>query len=145
MSTMPETIELNDYDSEPVKYCSRCYSLKVKYDETLDSEYCGDCGCSDISEAPIEIWEEKYEKRYGHKFAVKNEDPRKTFIFGLTIEELKTKVYKSDKWKEVIKTIYPSFPGGLSKADAIILFFHHIVKENKLNDLKFLLLKLFKY
>ena len=56
---MPETRELNDYDSEPVRYCSRCYSLKVKYDETLDSEYCGDCGCSDISEAPIEIWEEK--------------------------------------------------------------------------------------
>ena len=142
---MPENREINDYDAEPVRYCARCYSLKVKYEESLDSEYCADCGCSDILEAPFEVWEQKYEKRYGHKFAVKTEDPKKSFIFNLTTEELKTKVYKSDKWRDIIKSLYPKVPGGLSKADSIILFFHTLLKDNKINDLKFLLLKLFKY
>lgn len=142
---MPETKEINDYDAEPVRYCSRCYSLKVKYEEEIDSEYCADCGCSDIVEAPFEVWEQKYEQRYGHKFAVKNEDPKKSFIFGLSLEKIKTKVYKSDKWREIIKALYPRFPGGLSKADSVILFFDKIVKDNKITELKLLLLKIFKY
>ena len=142
---MPDAIQVNDYDSEPVRYCARCYSLKVKYDEEMESEYCDDCGSSDILELPFEAWEKKYEQRYGHKFAVKTEDPKKTFIFNLSVEDLKKKVCNSDKWKEIIKSMYPSFPGGLTKAEAIILFFHTIIKENKLTDLKFLLLKLFKY
>lgn len=135
----------NDYDSEPVIFCSRCYSLKIKHDDGMDSDYCADCGCFDVQEAPLEEWEKLYEKRYRHKFTQKNEDPKKTFIFNLTTEELKTKVYKSDKWNYIIHNIYPKFPGGLGKADSIILFFHHLIKDNKLNDLKFLLLKLFKY
>lgn len=142
---MSEATELNNYDSEPVRYCANCYSLKVKYDESTNLEYCGDCGCLDIHEAPIEEWEKKYERRYGHKFTEKQEDPKKTFVFSLTTEELKTKIYNSEKWKSIIKSIYPRFPGGLSKADAIILFFHHIIQDNKLNDLKFLLFKLIKY
>ena len=142
---MPDAVQVNDYDSEPVRFCARCYSLKVKYDEEMDSEYCADCGSSDILELPFEAWEQKYEKRYGHKFAVKTEDPHKTFIFNLSTEDLKKKVCNSDKWKEIIKSIYPSFPGGLTKAESIILFFHTLIKENKLNDLKFLLSKLFKY
>ena len=142
---MPDAIQVNDYDSEPVRYCARCYSLKVKYDEEMESEYCDECGSSDILELPFEAWEKKYEQRYGHKFAVKTEDPKKTFIFNLSVEDLKKKVCNSDKWKEIIKSMYPSFPGGLTKAEAIILFFHTIIKENKLTDLKFLLLKLFKY
>lgn len=142
---MPDAVQVNDYDSEPVRYCARCYSLKVKYDEEMESEYCDDCGSSDILELPFEAWEKKYEQRYGHKFAVKTEDPKKTFIFNLSVEDLKKKVCNSDKWKEIIKSMYPSFPGGLTKAEAIILFFHTIIKENKLTDLKFLLLKLFKY
>lgn len=142
---MPEAVPVNEYDLEPVQYCANCYSLKIKYEEAMDSEYCADCGCSDIVEAPFDVWEGLYEKRYGHKFAVKNDDPKKSFIFNLSLEELKTKVYKSTIWKDIIKTMYPRFPGGLSKADSIILFFHTIIKDNRLNDLKFLLLKRFKY
>lgn len=142
---MDDQERLNDYDSEPVRYCAKCYSLKIKGDDSTDFEYCADCGCSDIREAPFEVWEEKYETKYGHKFAIKTEDPKKTFIFSLTTEQLKTKVYKSDKWKDIIRSLYPRFPGGLSKADSIILFFHTLIKDNKLNELKLLLLKLFKY
>lgn len=142
---MPEDKIDTNYDSEPVRYCARCYSLKIKYEEEMDSEYCADCGCFEITEAPIEEWEKKYEKRYGHKFAVKTEDPKKTFIFSLSLEELKTKVYNSEKWKNIIYAIYPKFPRGYSRTDSIILFFHNIIKDNKLNDLKMLLFKLFKY
>lgn len=137
--------EINDYDSEPVKYCAKCYSLKVMYDDTLEADYCGDCGCSDILETSVEVWEKKYEERYGHKFAVKNEDPRKSFIFSLTLEQLKTRVYKSEKWKEIVYALYPNFPAYYSKADSLILFFHTIIMQGRLNDLKLLLFKMFKY
>ena len=70
-----------DYDSEPVKFCSKCYSLKVTYEDALGLECCADCGSSEISEASLEEWEKKYVQRYGHKLVVKNEDPRKTYIF----------------------------------------------------------------
>ncbi len=142
---MPTEKEINDYDSEPVRYCARCYSLKVKYDETLDFEYCGDCGCSDIAEGSIEEWEKKYEGRYGSKFAVKNKDPKKSFIFSLSIEQLKTKIYQSEKWREIIKSMYPHFPGGYSKIDSLLLFFNTVLTQNRLDELKLLLLKFFKY
>ena len=57
-----------EYDSEPVKYCARCFSLKIKYEESIDAECCGDCGSSDILESSIEEWEKKYERKYGKKF-----------------------------------------------------------------------------
>lgn len=140
---IPEKI--NTYDEEPVRFCAKCYSLKVKYEEATDSEYCGDCGCTDMLEAPFEVWEKKYEGRYKHKFAERNEDPRKSFIFKMPISKLKQKVYDSDKWKEIIKTIFPRFPEGYSKADSVILFFDAIIKHNKIEELKLLLYKLFKY
>ena len=134
-----------DYDSEPVRYCARCYSLKVKYEESVDSECCGDCGSSDILEAPIEEWEKKYERRYGHKFTQKEQDPKNTFIFKLPLDKLKAKVYESSQWREIINAIYPKFPGGYGKTDSIILFFDTLVRQNKLNELKLLLYKRFKY
>lgn len=135
----------SDYDEEPVRYCARCYSLKIKYEEGLDSECCAECGSTDILEAPIDEWEKMYERRYGHKFAVKEENPEKSFVFSLSTDELKTKIYKSDTWKEIIKTLYPNFPGGLSKTDSIILFFDTIIRQNRLNELKLLLFKQYKY
>jgi hypothetical protein len=135
----------DDYDAEPVEYCARCYSLKVKHSDDLDIDCCADCGCTDILESPIEEWEKKYERRYGRKFTQKEEDPKKTFIFNLPLEKLKTKVYQSNIWKDIIHAVYPNFPGGLSKADSIILFFDTVVRQGRLNELKLLLLKKFKY
>lgn len=134
-----------DYNSEPVEYCARCYSLKIKHEDALDTDCCADCGSTDILEAPIEVWEQKYERRYGHKFAVKPEDPKQTFIFKLPLEKLKTKIYQCESWKEIIHYFYPNFPGGYSKADSIILFFDTIVRQGKLNELKLYLFKRFKY
>lgn len=134
--------KVTTYDDDPVKYCPRCLSLKIKYEDIQDLEYCGDCGCTDIVEASFDEWEKKYERRYGHKLVEKNTDPRKSFIFGLSIKELKHKMYESkENWKTVIKTIYPTFPGGLSKIDSILLFFDHLIRDNKLDDFKILLTK----
>ena len=73
-------VKSDDYDSEPVKYCARCYSLKIKYEDALDSECCAECGSTDIQEAPIEEWEKKYERRYNRKFIQKTEDPKNTYL-----------------------------------------------------------------
>lgn len=142
---MPDKRELNDYDSEPVTYCARCYSLKIKHEDALDLDCCADCGGTDILEAPIEVWEKLYERRYGHKFTQKEEDPKKTFIFKLSIEELKTRLYNYDKWKEVIRSLYPNFPEGYSKIESILLFFDTLIRQNRLDELKLLLFKRFKY
>ena len=135
----------DDYDSEPVKYCARCYSLKIKYEDALDSECCAECGSTDIQEAPVEEWEKKYERRYGHKLTQKTEDPKKTYFFKMTPKELMHKVADSPKWKEIIKGIYPHFPGGYGKADSIVLFFDTLTRQNKLGELKLFLFKHFKY
>ena len=131
----------DDYDLEPVKYCARCYSLKVKYEEAIDSDCCMECGCSDMAESSIYEWEKLYEKRYGHKYTVKNDNPRDSLIFNLPLKELKKKVFESPAWIAIIHAIYPGFPGGLSKTDSVILFFDKLIKDNQLDSLKFLLLK----
>lgn len=132
-------------DTEPVKYCARCYSLKIKYEEITDSEYCDKCGCTNILEAPFEVWEQKYEDRYKKKFLDNKRDPRKSPIFKLSLSQLKDKVYESSKWRDIIHTMAPNFPKGLNKSDSIILFFDFLCKNNKLEDLKFLLYKLIKH
>ena len=142
---MDNPVRTNDYDSDPVKYCARCYSLKVKYEDALDSECCAECGSTDIQETSIEDWEKKYERRYGHKFTQKEEDPKKTFFFKLTTKELMDRVANSLKWREIIKGIYPHFPGGYGKADSIVLFFDTLIKQNKIGELKLFLFKHFKY
>lgn len=141
---MPKTKDCNNYDSEPVTYCARCYSLKIKHEDVLDLDCCADCGSTDILETSIDDWEKKYERRYRHKFVQKEEDPKKTYIFKLSIEQLKTKVYQSERWRDIIKAIYPHFPGGYGKADSIILFFDTLFRQNRLDDLRLTLFKQFK-
>lgn len=125
-----------DYDDEPVVYCSRCYSLKIRYEEAIDSDCCMECGCSDILSTSIENWERLYEKRYGKKYTEKNKDPRSSFIFTLTIQELKDKVYQDNNWNEIIRHFYPRFPRGLSRADSVILFFDRMIKDNRMDQLR---------
>ncbi len=130
----------NDYDLEPVQYCARCYSLKIQYEELIDGDCCMECGCSDIKIASIYEWEKLYEKKYGRKYTEKNTDMSKNPIFKLPIEKLKMKIYDNPSWKYILHKIYPRFPGGLSRADSVILFFDKLTKDNKLDDLRTLLL-----
>lgn len=133
--------KLNDYDSEPVVYCAKCYSLKIKYEEAIDADCCMDCGCSDMRTAPITEWERLYEQRYGRKYVEKTKDPRKSPIFNMPVNKLKMKVFNDPEWRSIIRTLYPKFPGGLGKSDSVILLFDKLLKDNRIDALRMLLLK----
>lgn len=139
---MPDQDRNIDYDSEPVVYCARCLSLKIKHEEALDIDCCGDCGSTDVIESSIEVWEKRYESKYGKKYAVKSEDPRNSPIFKLSIPKLMKKVSECSKWESIIKGVYNHFPKGVSKADSIVMFFDRLVRDNKLDDLRLLLYKM---
>lgn len=56
----------DEYNSEPVLYCSQCLSLRVR---TVDgTDYCDKCGNTEIKEADIHDWERMYGQRYGSSF-----------------------------------------------------------------------------
>ena len=55
---------INDYDKEPVYYCPRCLSLRVKAD-IADYCYCDNCGSTTIETASIQEWETMYKLKYG--------------------------------------------------------------------------------
>ena len=58
-----------EYNQEPVFYCKKCLSLKVLNIELIeDSEYCDECGSTDIGTATIEEWDAMYVRRYGHHY-----------------------------------------------------------------------------
>lgn len=138
---MPAQEITKDYDSEPVWYCAKCYSLKIGHEDCLDTDYCMDCGCSDILTSSIEEWEKLYNNRYGHPHVIKNKEAKYTFLKNASINELKNFVFNSPSWHDIIYEMYPSFPGGLGKADSCILFFDKVVNSNRIEDLKKILKK----
>ena len=57
----------NPYDNEPVFYCKSCLSLKIKTVPMMAGfDYCDKCGSTNIEEASIWEWENKYIEKYGH-------------------------------------------------------------------------------
>lgn len=134
----------DDYDDEPVKYCPRCYSLKIAYEQATDTEYCMECGCLDIAETTIEEWTTKYEKRYGKKYVTPSDDVRTSPIFKFSAKKLKSMVFNHPSWKNIIHSLYPNFPKNLDKTDSILLLFNMLVGDNRLDDLRMLLLKIKK-
>ena len=67
LSTQGETH--NSYDDEPVFYCRHCLSLKIRHVLNMeDSEYCDDCGSTDIEKCSIEDWEKLYRDKFGHNY-----------------------------------------------------------------------------
>lgn len=141
---MSEQEKINDYDSEPIAFCANCLSLKIKHEDSIDMDYCSDCGCSDIKETSVEEWEALYQKKYGKKFVVKGNDPKKSPIFKLTLSKLMDKFSSLPNWRVIIYNMYPKFPGGFGKADSIVLFFDKISKDNKLDDLRITMMKYIK-
>jgi hypothetical protein len=57
------------YDDEPVFYCKRCLSLKIKPIPLFNNQdYCEDCGSADIGKCNIEEWLKLYKDKYGHPY-----------------------------------------------------------------------------
>lgn len=138
---MSEQDIINDYNEEPVKYCARCYSLKIKYEESIGSEYCGECGCSDIVESSIYDWEKLFERRYHHKFVSDTLNIVNSPIFKAGWRELQQLVFKIPYWRKIVYKLYSDFPGGLGKEDSILLLFNKLIKDNRLDDLRHILVK----
>lgn len=130
-----------DYDEEPVVFCKRCYSLNIIHEATIDSDCCRECGCSDIDSASIQEWESLYKNRYGHSFITDKGNIRKSPIFQASLSKLKSIVYNSPCWGKICKTLYPKFPGGLSKADSIVLLFAKLQDDNRLDELRIYLIE----
>lgn len=128
-----------EYDEEPVAYCSRCYSLKIKHEETTDTDCCMDCGCTEVQEADITEWERLYERRYGHKYAEKSEDPRRSKYFRMSVSSLRSEMFHGRLLPWVVKRLYPQFPKNLSRFDTVLLLFERLVKDNRMDDLRYLL------
>jgi len=58
-----------EYNSEKVFYCSNCLSLKIRDVEHIEnSEYCEDCGSTDIKTSSIEEWDRLYLNRFRHHY-----------------------------------------------------------------------------
>lgn len=136
--------EMN-YDDEPVEYCSRCFSLKITHEDTIDSDCCMDCGSTDIATTDIGTWERLYEKRYGRKFIERNNDPRDSIYFKLPISTLKTKLYQDNRLlRTVLHKLYPRFPDGLTNEEIILVIFDKLSKDSKMDDLRMILYDYYK-
>ena len=88
---MSKQSKLNDYDSEPVNYCTKCYSLGIKYEESIGMDCCSQCGCTDFKTTSFFEWEKLYMNRYGHKYVEKTNDVRMSPIFQLSPDKLKAR------------------------------------------------------
>lgn len=133
---MSKQDKIKEYDEEPVMYCARCYSLNIVHEDVIDSDCCGRCGCTDFKTSSIEEWERLYKERYGHKFVENSHDLRKSPVFMLPMDRLKTMVYKDECWKKLCRTMYPTFPNGLSRVDSIVLLFTMLIQDNRLDELR---------
>lgn len=60
------TYTKDEYNNESVYYCKHCLSLRILNLNEFD--YCDNCGSTDIEKGHINDWEEKYIKKYGHKY-----------------------------------------------------------------------------
>lgn len=133
---MSKLRKIEEYNSEPVTYCARCYSLGVVHEDFIGMDCCKECGSSDLLTSSEEEWERLYKQRYGHKFVEEERDIRKSPIFQMSNDKLKTKVFNDPSWKEICRALYPAFPEWLGKADSIVLLFAKLYQENRLDDLR---------
>jgi len=133
---MSKLRKIEEYNSEPVTYCARCYSLGIVHEDSIGIDCCKECGSSDLLTSSEEEWERLYKQRYGHKFITEESNIRKSPIFQMSNEKLKTKVFNDPSWREICRALYPTFPEWLSKADSIVLLFAKLYQEDRLDDLR---------
>ena len=63
-----------EYNNEPVFYCTKCLSLRIRHIIHMnESEYCDTCGSTDISQTDIDTWNKLYKEKYGHEYLNKEQ------------------------------------------------------------------------
>jgi hypothetical protein len=61
-----------EYNNEPVYYCTHCLSLCIKGVPGMQGlDYCDDCGATDIKTTHIEEWKNLYKSKYGFEYLEK--------------------------------------------------------------------------
>ena len=50
-----DKLSKEDYNNEPVYYCSECLSLKIR--DIDGTDYCDKCGSTNIEQIHIQEWE----------------------------------------------------------------------------------------
>lgn len=126
-----------EYNSEPVAYCPKCYSLQIGYiDGVENSDYCMNCGCSETAVTSIGEWEELYRKRYGHSFVERKHNPELQRLNRMDMSELKQELFDNARCMSIIREMYPGFPKYLSRTDSVIMFFDKICKDRRIDELK---------
>lgn len=59
----------SDYNKEPVYYCTKCLSLRIRDVEGMDdATYCDKCCATDVAQCTIEEWDSLYKAKYGHSY-----------------------------------------------------------------------------
>ena len=66
-NTEKDMLTTEDYNSVPVYYCKNCLSLKIRVLGEY-SEYCDDCGSTNIDKCSIFEWENKYKALYRRRY-----------------------------------------------------------------------------
>ena len=66
-NTERDMLTTEDYNAVPVYYYKNCLSLKIRVLGEY-SEYCDDCGNTDIELTDIESWKKMYRDKYGKDF-----------------------------------------------------------------------------
>lgn len=58
-----------EFNIEPIYYCKNCLSLRIRDVAHLSgSEYCDECGSTDIGVTDITTWDKLYTEKYKHSF-----------------------------------------------------------------------------
>lgn len=73
-----EELTREDYNNIPVHYCSKCLSLKIR--SLMETDYCEECGSTDIDTIHIDVWNRMYLEKYGRKFIKDTKNGRKIEI-----------------------------------------------------------------
>mgnify|MGYP004589275715 CR=1 FL=1 len=61
---MAKQESINEMELDTVDFCSKCYSLKIKYEDSIGMDCCEDCGCTDFKTASFDEWEKLYKEGY---------------------------------------------------------------------------------
>lgn len=61
--------KIKEYNQEPIFYCKNCLSLKViNIPDIPDSDFCDECGSTNIDSCLIQEWEKMYKDKFKHNY-----------------------------------------------------------------------------